>query len=382
MRKFWLLAVVVASGMALAEEGDEGLVERCDDNAWHLTIGPVMAPRVRVRVRGPRMVAPVRLDAPSSSSRSGGSGSSAANPSSGYVAREYIDGYVRPDEGTDDPKTAISGLTWNWGADDVGSQYSGGRMEFHTEAARWTESISQSSSSFGVGSGFASDRDVLLGVEAMGGWTFYDGDAFDAAIDGGFRFYGSGDLKASSIYGTSVTTTKTRSEYRYVDSYDASGWSTVPSGSYEGSEGGPGRLLGATPTRREELVNSTGSSETDSQLYRSSTRLDYRIWDIRLGPTAGWKATDWLTIRSGVYGLLGIVDARLRSSSGRASSCDTVFGMAASLSAQVNITDNLFLFGGAEYDWWSDNVALKSGGANAHIKLSDFTVSCGLGVEF
>ena len=408
MRRLWLLVAVAASGVALAEGGDEGLVEQDGNNAWHFRIGPVMAPRVRVRMRGAHRVSPQPQRKPSSSSnsssRSGtGGGASVPDPSAGYVDRQYVDGYVKPDEGTADPGSFIEGLTWNWGADNVGAQYSGGSIEFHTDATKWTEteSMTVSSSSFAFGGGGADakgDQDVLLGVEAMGGWTFFEDKTFDAAVDAGFRFYGSGDMQMGSSYGygyrTTTTITKMRNEYRFVDSYDASGWTDVPNGSHAGTPGGPGRLIGATPTRREELVGTVArseSQETYSYRYlRNGSKLDYRIWDLRLGPTMGWKATDWLTIRGGAYGLLGLVDARLRTETGatdgvaraKKSCCDAIFGLAAGLSAQINLTKDLFLVGGAEYDWWTDDVNLKAAGTDAHIKLSDFTVSLALGVGF
>lgn len=381
MRKLMFLAVAAVCGAALAE-GDEGLVEQKSCNAWHLRIGPVMSPRVRVRLHGPRPVLP-RL--PSSGSTTSGIGGAApADPSAGFTDRTYADGYVKPDEGTDDPDSMEPGLTWNWGADDVGAQYSNGRMEFRTDMVRWDETIS--SSAAGNGSARESDRDILLGVEAMGGWTFLDNELFDAALDAGFRFYGSGDLNAESKYGASVTTT--RRAYRYVDSYDASGWTDVPHGAHDGSVGGPGALIGATPTRREELMGTTRSTEAFS--YHGRTKLNYTIWDLRLGPTLGWKATDYLTIRGGVYGLLGLVDAKLKTSldtangsyGAKKSKCEAVFGMAAGLSAQLDLTDNLFLMGGAEYDWWTDAVSVKAGGADARIELGDFTVSLALGIDF
>ena len=100
----------------------------------------------------------------------------------------------------------------------------------------------------------------------------------------------------------------------------------------------------------------------------------------------GWKVIDRLTIRGGVYGLLGLVDAELKASGvsygGKKSKCDAVFGIAAGISAQFDITESLFLQGSAEYDWWTDDIDLKAGGANAHIELSDFTVSLALGLEF
>ena len=388
MRKIVFLAIAAASGAVAAEGSGEGLVEQEAKSPWHLTVGPVMAPRVRVKMRAPRVLPRQLSVVPQGSAASGtGAGASVADPSAGFVDRRYADGYVRPDEGTSDPASIESGLTWNWGADDVAAQYADGRMEFRTEMSRWSEGVSTSADSFGGGSRSDSDRDVLLGVEAMGGWTFFDDDMFDASVDGGFRFYGSGDLKSESMYGTSVRATTTRSEYRFVDSYDASGWTDVPSGSYSGAAGGPGRIIGAMPTRREELANSQSESVEQSYFYRSGAKLDYRIWDMRLGPTLGWKATDWLTIRGGVYGLLGIVDADLRASGGayrsKKSKCETVFGVAAGLSAQVNITERVFLQGGAEYDWWADDVSLRNGeGAGAKVELSDFTVSLAVGVEF
>ena len=385
MRTCLLLMVVAASGVTFAD-GDEGLVTEESNKAWHFRVGPVLSPRVRVKVSGSRAVAPVLPKADKQSAKSGVVGNAPADSSAGYVERRYADGYVKPDKGTDDPNSIISGLTWDWGADSVPAQYSDGKMEFHTDTARWSESVSSSSFSSGSGTGSESDRDFLVGVEAMGGWAFFDNETFDAAVDAGFRFYGSGYLDAESkyTYGTSVTTT--RKEYRYVDSYDASGWTDVPSGSHEGTAGGPGRLIGATPTRREELVSSSQSTEKEFYSYSGDTRLIYRIWDLRLGPTLGWHVTDWFALRGGVYGMLGLVDATLKADSGTSSSsastCGAVFGMAFGLSAQINLTDNLFLMGGVEYDWWTDSVDLNANGADAEIKLSDMVISIGLGVEF
>lgn len=383
MRRFMAMALVATSCVTLADNVDGGLVKQDANRQWHFRIGPVMAPRVRVKIAGPRAVIPVQVPA-GSSSTSGTGANVPDDPSAGYADRQYADGYVKPDEGTADPDSIIAGLTWDWGADDVSSQYSSGSMEFRTEMSRWTETTSFSSESAGAYSD--GDRDILMGVEAVGGWMFYEGEKSDASIDAGFRFYGSGDLSAASRYGTTVTTT--RHEYRYVDSYDASGWTDVPSGSYEGSPEGPGRVIGAAPTRREELMGLYNSSET--YYYRTNTKLDYNIWDLRLGPTVGWKATDYLTLRGGVYGLIGLVDAKLSSSvntsdgsrGAKKSNCEPVFGIALGVSAQLNLTDGVYLVGSAEYDWWTDAVSLRAGGADARIELSDFTVSVAIGFEF
>lgn len=381
MREFLLLAAVAAYGAAIADDG-EGLVEQASYNAWHFRVGPVLSPRVRAKVSCPRRAMPAmpKMDLPTS----GTAENVPADPSAGFVARQYADGYVRPDRGTEDPDSIIAGLTWDWGAKDVAAQYSGGRIEFRSAMASWSESTS--ASVFSSGSGSESDRDLLVGVEAIGGWTFFNDGAFDAAVDAGFRFYGSGCLDAASKYGMTVTTT--RDEYRFVDSYDASGWKDVPQGPHAGTPGGPGRIIGALPTRQKELMDSSMTQETET--YSEKTKLDYRIWELRLGPTLGWKATDWLAVRGGAYGLCGLVDASLhahtRAPNGAhdasSSTCGAVFGMAFGISAQANITDNIFLMAGVEYDWWADSVELNAGGADAEIKLSDMTVSLGLGVEF
>ena len=129
------------------------------------------------------------------------------------------------------------------------------------------------------------------------------------------------------------------------------------------------------------------SVDTRNYDYYGKTKLNYRIWDLRLGPTLGWHVTDWFTLRGGVYGLLGLVDATLKThdnAAGRASTskCGGVFGMALGLSGQLDITDNLFIVGGVEYDWWADSVDLNAGGAKAEVKLSDIAITLGLGVEF
>lgn len=381
MRTFTFLLAAAATMAAVAEGGEAELVER-KSSPWHLSVGPVLSPRVRVRMHCPRPVLPAppapRQSAP------GDVGNVPADPSAGYVDRQYEDGYVKPDEGTTDPDSMVSGLTWNWGADNVGAQYAGGSMEFHTGVARWSESVS--SSDYRTGGGGGDDRDALLGVELKGGLNFFETPLFDAAVDLGARYYGSGDQNVSAKYGTTVTTT--RNEYRYVDRYSAAGWTDVPKGGHVGSAGGPGRLLGAMPTRSEELMGLTRSAE--SQRYRSHTRLNYDIWDLRLGPSLGWRATRYLTLRGGVYGLLGLVDATMKtetetprgSQGAKKSVCAGVFGVAAGLSAQVNVTEDVFLVGAIEYDWWSDAVHMKTGGGDARIKLSDVTASLSLGVAF
>lgn len=380
MRKTIFLTAVVAAGTIWAE-GNDGLVEEKSSNPWHLTIGPVMAPRVRVRVSGPRFATPLM---PKIGSQTGsGIGNVPADPSVGYVPRQYVDGYVRPDAGTENPNNPM-GYTWDWGADSVSGQYSDGRMEFHSGMSRWEDVVS-SSSFYDSGSATENYRDVLLGVDAMGGWTFWENETFDAAVDFGFRFYGTGARTADSRYESSVTTV--HNEYRVVDSYEAP-VGAFQDGPFVGNPGGPGEMLGATPTRREELFGS--SSSTERRYYYGDAKLRYNIWDLRLGPTMGWKATDYLTIRGGVYGLLGLVDAKLSTDANTAngsrgsskSTCDALFGMAFALSAQLYLSENFFLFGSAEYDWWSDSVRVKNDGASAQLKLSDFTVSAGLGVEF
>ena len=383
MRKFWLFALVAAVGSAGAAEG-EGLVKENAYNAWHLTIGPVMSPRVRVRVTGPRIAFPTK---PPAGWKAEGSEAAPTDDPTTYADRIYDDGYVKPDRGTtEDPSQALgSDLTWNWGANNVGDQHVGNRMEFHIDNTSWTESYS--ASSFQTGSGSESDRDFLVGVEAMGGWTFFNDGLFDASVDAGFRFYGSGYLDSASRYGTSVTTTHTN--YRTVDSYDASKWTTdPPGGTYTGSEIGPSRLIGALPERRTEFQDTTES--TKNYYYIGNSRLNYRIWDLRLGPTVGWQAMDCLVIRGGVYGLFGLVDASLKTAASTSSgpyaastsTCGAVFGLAFGLSAQLYMTDDLFLYGGTEYDWWSDSIDLSAAGSTAEIKLSDMTISLGLGFEF
>lgn len=389
MNKFVLLAVVAAAGAVNAADG-EGLVEERRSNPWHLRIGPVMAPRVRVKVSGPRFALPAL---PGNGTKAYGNYDTPlpAPKADGYAVRTYDDGMVGPDV-----ETQNDGHTWNWSANNINggngdpAQYSfdDQTMTFHTKATSWQDTYTTHVTEGGSRS--ESDRDILLGLEAMGGWTFYDDQMFDAAVDFGFRYYGSDDLSARSRYDATVTTM--RQDYRQVDTYKVDNWQPgFPVNEYASEERGPGPSIRALP--EDQKVEELGEERLhDEKTYfrHARTRLDYYIWDLRLGPTLGWKVTDYLMIRGGVYGLLGLVDARLKTDvqsdqgNARASkhTCDPLFGMAFSLSAELSLTDNIFLYGGAEYDWWTDSVSLRTGGAKADLDLSDFTVSAGLGIEF
>ncbi len=397
MKGSLFLAALVVSAAVWADEG-EGLVERESRNPWRLTIGTILSPRVRTKMNAPRLTPPA-LPA-NGSLRPGSVRPTIADPSAGYVDREYADGYVNKDAGVNPSQNDHPGYTWNWGADDVSNQYStdsNGQMVF--QSASWTE-VHSSSSSWG-GSGEYNDRELFVGVEVMGGWTFYEDQTFDAAIDTGFRFYGCDCIEAESKYDATVTTR----DYYIEDRYDASHWGTpnwgpdifagqIPGDKYDGpayglDEGRYGPLIGATP-ERDDHKYVDGSEAVQLYNYYSHAKLNYRIWDLRLGPTFGWKATERLTIRGGTYLLIGLVDASLKATSyspegatrRKASTCGGVFGAAFGVSAQYNVTENLFLMAGVEYDLWARDVVLNAGGSSAEIKLSDMSITLGLGFEF
>lgn len=385
MRKLWMLMVIASAGVSLA--ADNMGLEREDvrRNRWHLTIGPVMAPRVRTKINAPQRALPTPASLISSTS---GTAPVAAAPTAGFVPRTYVDGHVNPDAGTTAPASVTAGLTWDWSASNVGAQHNAtaGTIEFRTGMERWTQNVT--AAAYGGGPSGERDRDVLLGVEAMGGFTFFEDDTFDVALDGGFRYYGSSGQKLGTMDG--VTATTTRNEFRYVDSYDASGWTApYPTGSYTGTPGGPGRIIGATPTRTGEELMSTTTTTAD-YFCGTHTKLNYRIWDLRMGPTVGWHVTDWFAIRGGMYGLLGLVDAKLRtevatetgSYSAKKTKCAPVFGIASSLSAKIDLTDHIYFLAGVEYDWWTNAVRLRAADARAKLRLSDFTVTLAMGLEF
>ena len=384
MKKIFLMMAAAVSFAAVAEVADEVLVKEAGSNPWRFTIGPVLSPRVRVKVSGPTPV--LRAIQPNGSTAAGTYEDNVqpADSSAGYTDRHYADGDVGPDAGTAEGEEHV---TWRWNAKDVPSQHVGDRMEFHAEEPyRWTESYA--SSEYGHDSGGGTEHDLLVGVEAKAGWLYYEGEDFDAGIDAGFRFYGSGFQDANSRFGNTETTTRT--DYRFIDSYDASGWEApYETGAHTGTPVGPNSLIGADPTRRDDDGTVLPSTTEDSHYY-SSTRMNYRIWDLRMGPTLGWKPTDYLTIRGGVYGLLGLVDATLKTSvdssqgaySSKKTTCRGVFGLAFGLSAELNLTENLFFLSSVEYDWWADKVTLHTGGAEGELRLSDLSITLGLGYKF
>ena len=83
-RGLLLFAAVEVSCAALAEGSGDVLVEQRSRSGWHLRVGPVMAPRVRVKISAPRFAAPpqrqVSSSATTSSSTTFGTGNGAAVP--------------------------------------------------------------------------------------------------------------------------------------------------------------------------------------------------------------------------------------------------------------------------------------------------------------
>lgn len=349
--------------------------------------GVLYSPRVRVkghfnggairdRIRG--MAAQRTLFGPS------GNQTPAA---SGYADRTYADGYVNLDDGTTAQGSMIEDLTWNWGADDVAGQYSNGKMSFRTEPVESVYSSSVSEEFSGHNGG--STREEELGLEVGGEWIYGRKNGFQFGLGGGFRWAGSDDWGLSDRGRVSVT--ESLDVYRYKDTFDASGWDegALTHSSYAGDRGGPGRLLGAVPESREREAVDHQSARNDYS-YSNDMRLRYHIWDLRLGPTLGYEITDDLRIQGGVYGLLGLVNYSLRTStsvggsSGTSSQsrCTALFGLGFGIAAEYLFTDNIFIRASAEYDWWSDKVHARAGAGSAELALSDFTVTAGIGIEF
>jgi len=402
MRKLMFAVAIAACGAAVAGDGDNELVEESSASAWHFRIGTVMSPRVRCKFRGTPIKYPKMPESGSWTYETDYAiPRHTIDPTDdeAYLAgREYVNGKVTPDNGTDDPDSMIFNQTWLWWADDIGdgAQYSSanGMVSFNTEMTYWTKDTV--SSTYRGGANDCHDRDIQQGVEFVAGYTFYRKDDFLIDFDLGGRFYGTGDELSVERYGARTSTTI--HGYRFVDSYSASGWTSTPGGQHIGTD--PSRVIGDyfEPTREEreipsdELRDRYGLESSSSYSYSSynRTELDYEIWDIRMGPTFGWQPWDFFTLRAGFYGLIGLVhyefnsdvvtsEQEIHSSN---SKCVPIFGIASGLSAQFNITKNLFIMGSIEYDWWTKDVNLWAGQASGKLELSDFSVALSVGVEF
>lgn len=239
---------------------------------WTLSAGPAV-----------RNVGTVKI---SSGYRSGGfflpslvGGDSLVLPAVGdegqYDERFYDDGYVRQDAGT-----SVDGSTWFWGYDDA-VQVRGDNLLY---SATGSQSVLRDD--FRAPAAGAYSKDSLRGFSPH---VQFDARSphriagFRVGFSAGFDFTQVDQSLAYSNFAAS----QFRDDYRLdlVDTY-ALGGVIPPLAPYQGSQAGPGPLIGNLPSSRviTPVLVFTDSAAFSNQVFSS---IDMNVSSLALGPTFG-----------------------------------------------------------------------------------------------
>ncbi len=318
--------------------------------------------------------------------RSRSSNSGSLPSASGYADREYLDGFVYRDLGTEDPETDDPGLTWFWGYDGA-SQYDGTSVSFDTGATRTEQSI------FLVQADEANDDEDFdfPGFDLSGSWRAkYIGARRDCVIgvSGGFSWFANQD---SSFAVQRRVARETESTVRYTDHYSAP-YPEFPSAPHGGTLDGPGYLIHNVPdSRSSERV----SGHSVDWMADSVLNLEVSIYDFRLGPSLWYEFAERYSARLTPQLRLARVEIDAEAdtvvTAGNSQVArfatedraeDWVWGAGIELEFGVRMFDNWLLGFAGSYDWWADDVSVSADPYQTNFELGDWTVMATIGTEF
>ena len=317
-----ILKTVVCAGVALMAAGAQA-------EGWKLTVGPSWRSRVKMHVRG-----------------------SAAAPTA--AASHTTTGYDRD--------------VADWSAADVTEtrpDYDVPGDELWAIGAGYTETTVTPGG--GAGRVGGTDTEAPLGVKAKLGYDVWTAGDFAVSLD--LRFAGYWNIRSSSAARAAGATTTTRT---------VTDWWLFKGGPYPDDrdfEFAPEPEL--DPRNRE--YGDTVVSQAAGRTLRA--RLEADLYQIGLGPTATWRAFEWLDVYAGAAALCNIASFDFEAGGSRSSDTLCRFGLAAEAGLAAYVTDNVGLYAEVGYEW-IDRFSADGGGASARLDFSSLVVGAGLVVRW
>lgn len=379
------------SDPVLREEGASGAVgptgdpapvalEPARDKVWvGFRVGPSW--RRGSKLSGSWSPERLRVHVPSAYSRSHSDDMPSA---SGYVDRDYLDGFVHLDEGTLEPETDIFGTTWNWGYDSA-SQYDGSTVSFHTGAGGSSDSFRAAAA---APVAFEEDVDTLKGWELGGDLSLLHVSCAEFGLSVSGRFFREEEAEFS---GTAYMGREDHSSYTVVDVYDAR-WEGFPSAPYANDVDGPGYLLDAEPMARAVVPGPASSKKWTAA---SSAKATFDAWDFRVGPSAKWRPLSWLSIDGAVQFVMArasldlVCDSVVTSGSrvvardhDEASEDKWLRGASVSAGLGVVLPWGFTASASVARDWFHGDLDAVAGPASVKAELGEKTYSLLFGKEF
>ncbi len=237
------------------------------DGGWSFSAGPMMQFGLQVEASGASRVQQLGMHAGTSYLNApGGIGSL-----SSYANRNYDDGFVYMDPGTDDPQTLVPGVTWYWGYESA-QQVSGGQISFHRQGG-----VSLTMQTL-VDEAADGDADMsALGVFFTATKALREMNGVVLSLDVGLQGLAGLEETLESV------PFQERGSYQAVtvtDRYDLDGIS-VPNAPYTGTYAGPGPVIPNRPTSRSY---SYGAAQTWTATDRVSIDVEAAMVNLVLGP--------------------------------------------------------------------------------------------------
>jgi hypothetical protein len=372
-----LVALLATSLMAQAAQ--TGSTDPWGASSWEWRLGP--ACRIDTRVE-----AVCHADAIAARVKPFLTRRSSGDPDVGsldeYANRDYADGFVYIDPGTDDPETDTPGLTWYWGYDNP-EQYTGNSVVFHSELVDEIYVVGQPMDSW-----FESDQMDLFGIDFSVGRRLWHKDRLAVGLCGGVSWYPE---RSTGFSVRRMAALETATTWRYVDTYSAP-YKPFPRPPYAGSFEGPGYLLSNQPDSRDVETLSSVSSDWVAE---SMLDVDISLFGLRLGPSLWWAMNDRLMLRLTPQVRAAYVEAEAvanmlvtPTSAGPMVFCesdverDWLLGGGVEAEVSVMVSRNWLAAVSAAADWWSDDITVSAEPFSAAVELGQWTFTASLGREF
>lgn len=314
------------------------------------------------------------------------SNSGSLPPVSGYTDRNYVDGFVYRDLGTEDPETDEAGLTWYWGHDSA-SQYDGSSLAFNTGGTRTEQTTFLVQAEDATGT----DDFDLPGFDLSGSWRakrFGAHGDYVIGVSGGFSWFAD---QNSSFAVQRRVAREMEATVRYTDHYSAP-YPQFPSAPHVGTLDGPGYLINNIPDAR---TADTISSRSVDWIAHSDLELDVSVFDFRLGPSLWYECSERYFARVTSHLRLAYVEldatantivtagnrqvAQFRAADREK---DWVWGAGIELELGIRLSNTWLLGFSGAYDWWADDVAVSADPYRADFELGNWTVMATIGREF
>ncbi len=357
---------------------------------WEISAGGAFRPGIKGDFT---VISPVELTMPKYTATYGSTKSAAEAETKAYVDSDGVlvfdGGFIAPED-----CAGIAGETWNWKIDDA-SMYSEANQNITLSSGYSEMSYSYSESVL-----TASGEDDLSGISLGLGRVLWNNDKFGIDLNIGASFYDDAELLnargvvakgATSITEGEITTTISTPAAWVGEPDMVNPDGTMGAGTFDG----PGPVITFDPAKGVgSLVNTIGSETKHESVSRELTVFaqgEYSSYDLYAVIEPYFEPVKWvrLNARLGIAVVKSEFDTSAMCSingksvwTGSESFDDTAVCAIVGAGIGVNITDWLFVRGGADWYLGMDDMDIDGTFVQGNIERGDFVWRAEVGVRF